>query len=394
MSNSNGNTADVVIVGAGVIGTSVAFHLAKRRGGCIFVVEREHTAKGGSGRSSALVRMHYSFPPEVQLAVKSLEIFENWKEIVGEPGEFRKTGFVRLVPHNEINVLQANVEMQKSCGAKTEVIDCIELQKLEPDWNLSDGPAAAYEPDGGYGDGAIVAQDFMSAARAMGVEYRPKTRVTGISVANGRVQSVCTNNGEIHPAVVLLATGPWTTQLLKPIGIDLPIVPEFHEVAILRNAPNMKGGGCACIDSAHTMYFRSDAHDKTLIGDFYGTRGAAADPDNFVQRPSDDWLEEILEKASTRIPKLQNAEVMRGITGIYDMSPDSRPLLGKLPQVEGLYVAAGFSGMGFKISPAVGLVMSELLLEGAGTTVDISAFRPTRFAEGQPIKAEFEYKDD
>src|SRR5215472_16109670 len=113
MATFNGNTADVLIVGAGVIGTSVAFHLAKRRAGRIVVVEREHTAKGGSGRSSALIRMHYSFPPEVQLAVKSLEIFENWKEIVGEPGEFRKTGFVRLVPHNEIDLLRANVEMQK-----------------------------------------------------------------------------------------------------------------------------------------------------------------------------------------------------------------------------------------------------------------------------------------
>jgi sarcosine oxidase subunit beta len=394
MANSNGNTADVLIVGAGVIGTSVAFHLAKRRAGRILVVEREHTAKGGSGRSSALVRMHYSFPPEVQLAVKSLEIFENWKEIVGEPGEFRKTGFVRLVPHNEIDLLLANVEMQKSCGAKTEVIDCIELQKLEPDWNLSDEPAAAYEADGGYGDGAIVAQDFMSAARAMGVEYRPKTCVTNISVANGRVQSVSTRDGEIHAGMVLLATGPWTTQLLKPIGIDLPIVPEFHEVAILRNAPDMKGGGSACIDSINTVYFRSDAHDKTLVGDFFGLRGAAADPDNFAQRPSDDWVEEILEKSCARIPKLQNAEVMRGITGIYDMTPDSRPLLGKVPNVDGLYLAAGFSGMGFKISPAVGLVISELLLDGASKTVDISAFRPMRFAEGQPIKPEFEYKDD
>ena len=141
--------------------------------------------------------MHYSFPAEVQLAVKSLEVFENWKEIFGDPGEFRKTGFVRLVPHDEIQILRANVEMQKSYGAKTEVIDCIELQKLEPDWNLSDEPAAAYEPDGGYGDGAIVAQDFISAARATGVEYRPKTCVTGVSVANWRVQSVSTTSGKI-----------------------------------------------------------------------------------------------------------------------------------------------------------------------------------------------------
>jgi glycine/D-amino acid oxidase-like deaminating enzyme len=153
MTKVNGRSPDIVIVGAGVIGASIAFHLAKRRAGHVVVLEREHIGKGGSGRSSALIRMHYTFPAEVQLAVKSLEIFENWKEIVGEPGEFRKTGFVRLVPNNEIDLLKANVAMLKSYGAKTDVIDCSDLKKLEPDWNLDDEPGAAYEPDSGYGDG-------------------------------------------------------------------------------------------------------------------------------------------------------------------------------------------------------------------------------------------------
>jgi len=159
-------------------------------------------------------------------------------------------------------------------------------------------------------------------------------------------------------------------------------------VAILRNPLEMKQGGSACIDSINTLYFRSDAHDKTLIGDFYSDRDV--DPDRFPQRPSDEWLEKVLESACRRVPKLQNAEVMRGITGMYDMTPDSRPMLGEIPGVRGLYIAAGFSGMGFKISPAVGLVMSELVLDGKGQTFDISPFRPSRFEEGNPIKAEFE----
>jgi len=118
------------------------------------------------------------------------------------------------------------------------------------------------------------------------------------------------------------------------------------------------------------------------------------DPDNFPQRASDELLEEIIERACRRVPQLEQAEVMRGVTGVYDMTPDARPLLGQVPGIEGLYICAGFSGMGFKISPAIGLVMSELILDGVATTVDISAFRPTRFAEDKPIKAEFEYKDD
>ncbi len=192
--------------------------------------------------------------------------------------------------------------------------------------------------------------------------------------------------------MVIAATGPWTRPLLQEAGYDLPIECEYHQVAILRNASDMKGGGCACIDSVTATYFRSDAHDKFLVGDFYGKR--PVDPDNFPQRASDESLEEIIERACRRVPNLEEAEVMRGVTGVYDMTPDSRPLLGEIPGIRGLHLCAGFSGMGFKISPAIGLVMSELVLDGKASSVDIGPFRPSRFAENAPIKAEYEYVDD
>jgi glycine/D-amino acid oxidase-like deaminating enzyme len=203
---------------------------------------------------------------------------------------------------------------------------------------------------------------------------------------------VRTDQGEINAPIVIAATGPWTRPLFQQVGFDVPIEPEYHQVAILKNAPDMKGGGCACIDSITATYFRSDAHDKFLVGDFFGQR--PIDPDNFPQRAADESLEEIIDRASRRIPKLENAEVMRGVTGVYDMTPDSRPLLGETPGVEGLHLCAGFSGMGFKISPAIGLVMSELALDGKSKTVDLSSFRPARFAEGKPIQAQFEYQDE
>lgn len=385
-------TADVVILGAGVMGASIAFHLAKRKPGKILVVDKGHVGQGGSGRSSALIRMHYSYPPEVQLALVSLRMFEHWRDAVGAEGDFRKTGFVRIVHPGETERLKQNVEMQRRLGANVKLIDRIELKELEPDWKVDEVELAAYEPDSGYGDGAGVAQDFLTRARELGVTYLSRTHAVEFLVQSGRVRGVNTDHGEIAAPVVVAATGPWTRPLFREIGIDLPIETEYHQVAVLKNAPDMKGGGCACIDSVSATYFRSDAHDKFLIGDFYGRRGA--DPDNFPQRASDDGLEEIIERASRRIPKLENAEVMRGVTGVYDMTPDSRPLLGEIPGIGGLYVCAGFSGMGFKISPAVGLVMSEMLLDGRGKTVDISSFCPGRFAAGKPIRAEFEYKDD
>ena len=392
MTASNGKTADYVVLGAGVMGTSIAFHLAKRKAGRIVVLEKDSVGQGASGRSSALVRMHYSFPPEVQLAVKSLEMFENWKEITGQEGDFRKTGFLRIVLESETERLKANVAMQKKYGVKVELVDRTELRRLEPEWNFEDVEVAAYEPGSGYGDGSCVANDFMAAARDLGVEYRRRTAATDFLVRDGQVQGVLTDQGDIHAPVVIAATGCWSKPLFEKAGVNLPIETEFHQVAVLRNPPDMKGGGCACIDSITTTYFRSDASDKTLVGDFYGERGV--DTDHYPGRPSDEWLEEIIERTCKRIPKLQNAEMMRGVTGVYDMTPDARPLLGEVLGLRGLYVCAGFSGMGFKISPAVGLVMSELLLDGRGTTVDISAFHPGRIAEGKPIRAEYEYQDD
>lgn len=385
-------TADIVILGAGVMGASIAFHLAKRKAGSIVVIDKDHVGRGGSGRSSALVRMHYSYPPEVQLAVISLRMFENWQEVVGEPGDFRKTGFVRIVHPNEIERLKLNVAMQQKLGVNVSLINRHQLQDLEPDWSVDEVELAAYEPDSGYGDGAGVANDFLNRARDLGVCYLPRTQAIAFKVQAGRVIGLVTHQGEIAAPIVVAATGPWTRPLFQLAGHDLPIETEFHQVTILKNAPGMKAGGCACIDSVTATYFRSDAHDKFLIGDFYGQR--PADPENFPQRVSDEGIEELIERAHRRIPKLENAEVMRGVTGVYDMTPDSRPLLGELPGIQGLHVCAGFSGMGFKISPAIGLVMSELLLDGSGTSVDISTFRPNRFAEGRPIKAEHEYKDD
>jgi sarcosine oxidase subunit beta len=385
-------TADIIILGAGVMGASIAFHLAKRKAGKIAILDKDHVGRGGSGRSSALVRMHYSHPPEVRLALISLKMFEHWREIVGESGDFRKTGFVRIVHPSEIGRLEANVKMQQSLGVNVGLITRGELKELEPEWTVDEVELAAYEPDSGYGDGAGVANDFLSAARDLGATYLPRTKATSLHLQGGQARGIRTEQGDISAPRVIAATGPWTRPLFQQVGYDLPIEPEYHQVAILKNAPDMKSARCACIDSVTATYFRPDAHDKFLVGDFYGQR--PVDPDHFPQRAADESLAEIIERASRRIPKLENAQVMRGVTGVYDMTPDSRPLLGEMTGTRGLYVCAGFSGMGFKISPAIGLAVSELVLDGQSKSVDISSFRPSRFAEGQLIKGEFEYQDE
>src|SRR6202011_436336 len=164
-SDARTTTADVVILGAGVMGASIAFHLAKRIAGKIVVIDKGHVGQGGSGRSSALIRMHYSYPPEVQLALVSLHMFEHWRDVIGEEGDFRKTGFVRIVYPGESEQLKLNVEMQRKLGVNVRLVDRVELQKLVPDWAVDDVELAAYEPDSGYGDGAGVANGYLARAR-------------------------------------------------------------------------------------------------------------------------------------------------------------------------------------------------------------------------------------
>jgi len=389
---SETRTADIVILGAGVMGASIAFHLARRKAGRVIVIDKGLAGQGGSGRSSALVRMHYTLAQEVQLALRSHEIFRNWREIVGRPPSFKKIGFVRLVPPNEIENLKKNVAMQRELGANTRLITPQELQEIEPDWRVDDVPLAAYEPDSGYGDGAVTASDFLERAREMGVAFVPRTRVTAFKVTAGRVRGVVTDAGDFEAPVVVAAVGPWSRPLFRQVGVDLPIEPEYHRVVLLKNPPRMKGGGVALIDSILSMYLRSEGPDMTLVGEFVGPRDV--DPDGFAETVSEEVMAEIALLAAKRIPALEDCGVARAVTGCYDMSPDQRPLLGEVPGVRGLHCVAGFSGMGFKISPAVGLTMSELLLDGRATTVDIGIFDPGRFASGKPIKAPFEYRDE
>jgi len=383
--------ADIVVVGAGVTGASIAFQLSRRRAGRVLVLDKGDVASGGSGRSSALVRMHYSHAPEVALAKLSYDIFVAWQELLGLPTHFKKTGFIRLVPEGEIERLRKNVEMHRGFGIDARVLSRAELHEVAPAWDFSDVSAAAWEPNSGYGDGAGVASDFLLRAREAGVEYRSGTRVEALRVEGDRVRGVAVADGVIEAPQVVVATGPWCRPLLAAAGFDAPIESEFHEVAFLKNPPGLPSIGPAGIDSPTETYYRSEAGGLTLIGDFYGKRGV--DPDGIAMGASQESMLRLVERTARRIPALAEAGLFRGVAGCYDVSPDFRPLMGPVPGVDGLYLVAGFSGMGFKISPAVGVVMAELLT-GAPTSIDIGSFRPSRFLEGQPIKAPYEYASD
>jgi glycine/D-amino acid oxidase-like deaminating enzyme len=392
-------SADVVIVGAGVIGAATAFHLSLLGAGDVLVLDRATVGSGMSCRSSALVRMHYTFGPEVELAVRSDAMFGAWPDLTGRPGCVRRTGFVRIVSPGEEAALRANVAMQRALGARAEVIDAAGLKEVAPGLRADDVECAAWEPNGGYGDGAVVAGDLLAAARARGVRYRPHSPVAALLTDGGRVTGVelagsgsGTGGGDReHAGTVVLAAGVWSPALLRTVGVVLPIETELHRVAVLAH-PAGQGTPVACIDSTTQTYFRPEAGDSmTLVGAFAGQRGA--DPDAVASAAGED-LAPLVQAASHRVPALEDAGIVRGVTGVYDMTPDARPLLGRLPGLDGLIVAAGFSGMGFKISPAVGEGIAGLIAGAPAGSVDLAPFRPDRLSDGRPIEPPNPYSDD
>ncbi|HSS89087.1 MAG TPA: FAD-binding oxidoreductase [Streptosporangiaceae bacterium] len=392
-------SADVVIVGAGVIGAATAFHLSLLGAGDVLVLDRATVGSGMSCRSSALVRMHYTFGPEVELAVRSDAMFGAWPDLTGRPGCVRRTGFVRIVSPGEEAALRANVAMQRALGARAEVIDAAGLKEVAPGLRADDVECAAWEPNGGYGDGAVVAGDLLAAARARGVRYRPHSPVAALLTDGGRVTGVelagsgsGTGGGDReHAGTVVLAAGVWSPALLRTAGVVLPIETELHRVAVLAHGEG-RGAPVACIDSTTQTYFRPEAGGSmTLVGAFAGQRGA--DPDAVASAAGED-LAPLVQAASHRVPALEDAGIVRGVTGVYDMTPDARPLLGRLPGLDGLIVAAGFSGMGFKISPAVGEGIAGLIAGAPAGSVDLAPFRPDRLSDGRPIEPPDPYSDD
>jgi sarcosine oxidase subunit beta len=382
----------VIIVGAGVVGASTAFHLASQSAGEVLVVEQGSVASGMSSRSSALVRMHYSFGPEVELAVRSDKMFERWPEVVGRPHFVRRTGFARIVKPAEEAQLRANVAMQRALGADTRVVGAAELSELAPGLRTDDFSWAAFEPHGGYGDAAVVAGDFMAAARDQGARLQPSTPVHCLLLRADRVIGIRTDEGDTYADTVVVATGIWSEPLLATAGVDVPIECELHHVAHAVHAAGT-GAPLACIDSITGTYFRpSGAGDATLVGTFRGKRPAtpeaasgAGDVEEFAAN---------IAAASHRLPGLAEAGIAGGVTGVYDMTPDSRPLLGRPGGIDGLVVAVGFSGMGFKISPAVGEAIAAVVTGGGPDWMDLKPFRLSRFDDGDPIESPFAYSDD
>jgi sarcosine oxidase subunit beta len=358
----------------------------------VLVLDKKGLSGGMTAKSGALVRMHYTNEPEARMAFASLRYFQHWQEMVGGDCGFTRTGFVMTVTPANVERLRKNVAMLQRIGVNTSVISAPELRALQPFCWVDDLSVAAYEPESGYADPKGTTSAFMHAARSRGASLREGVVVTGIRALGGHVIGVDTSEGPIDAPIVAVMAGPWSDRLLKTAGIPFPLAPQRAQIAFYQRPPELAKGHLVFIDGALGAYFRPHGQGLTLIGVGRWKPEPPPDPDAYNEANDPDFIPAARAKAARRLPVIGQAVYAHGHAGIYDVSPDTRAILDRAPGLDGLYMAAGFSGTGFKISPAVGACMAELITQGRATFVDITPFRFSRFQENQPIHGPHEYE--
>ncbi len=384
-------TTDAVIIGGGVMGTSILYNLAMRGVKSPVLLERDTLGSGSTGRSSGAVRMHYSTTVNSHLAWESLKTFRNWDEMIGG-GDcgFVQTGYMVFVPEDSVSGLEHNIALQQAVGIDTHIISREEARELAPMFEYQDGEAFAWEPQSGHADPSGIAMAYAARSREMGADVILESPVTDVEIENNRVVAVRTATERYETPIAAIATGPWSGRFMKKLGYDLPLEATRHEVFLIRRPmdtlPHHPGGG----DMANLTYFRPEASDLTLVGN--GNAEDIANPDEYSPTIHADHLEDVWLRLAKRLPDIADGELFTGYAGLYTSTPDLHPIIDQVDGIEGLYICTGFSGHGFKLAPAIGICMAQMILEGGSKLVDFTPLRMSRFAEGDLNQTTYRFK--
>ena len=385
------DTADVVIVGGGIEGAAAAWALSQRGVTDVVVAERNTVGSGMTGKSSGIVRCHYGVSSLAAMAAVGLEVFEQAEELFGTDIGFRQTGYVVGVGEPNVDSLRKSLAAQRAVGVQTEEIDHAEVARLWPFADLTPFAAFGWEARGGYGDAYQTAQAFSTSARAAGVRVRQGTPATGLLVDGARVTGVRLVDGiEISAGTVVVATGVWTRPFLEPYGVDVPIRVVREQIVMIN--PGVKTGPVPVFsDLVSLQYVRPEVGGDVLFGNSdlsaHDLVADEPDPDNYLNRATDAFVDVTVDKVGSRFPGFADAAISSSYAGCYDVTPDWNPVISTTG-LDGLVVAAGFSGHGFKIAAAVGRLVADIVIDGhsGDPRIPASDFRLSRFAEGQPLK--------
>lgn len=383
-------TSDVIIIGGGIHGASLAFHLTKK-GVKPIILEKQFIASGATGRSSGLVRMHYDLEPESRLAWISFQYFRNWSDYVGGDSGFTRTGFLQFVDADSVMAMRANVQMHQEIGVPTFLISRDDVKRLAPAFFTDDIEIAAFEPESGYADPSSCTSSFINSAREGGAKFIQDCEVLAISARGDRIQGVKTSQGDFSAPIVVNCAGAWAAKIGKMTGLELPIDTWRHDTMFIRRPKDLRADHPTAIDFPNSMYFRPETGGLTLVGlEDDNPIGEAPEGDCDHSKPG--FVDRAIDRICNRIPGMDNGSLHSSHGGYDGITPDQRAILGSAGP-EGFFLACGFSGTGFKIAPAVGACMAELIVEGEAKTTDISMFSIERFSEGTLLEGKNSYEN-
>jgi sarcosine oxidase subunit beta len=372
----------IVIIGGGIIGTSIAYHLARRGAGRdVVVVERHRLASGTTAAAVGGIRSQFSTEINIQLSLESVRFWRRWSEEVGTPLDYREDGYIFLAQtEDEAETFRRNVQLQNSMGVPSRLIAAAEARALVPGMFVDDITAFAYNAADGRATPHDATMGYAKRARELGVTIREGVEVTAIDVRGGRVRGVATGAGTIEADAVVNAAGPWSGLVGQLADVDVPVRPYRREIFISEPFDLLPKHFPNVIDLHVGWYFWREGAGILMSG----MKDSHSSFDTHVNW---DGLAHVAGFATHRHPALEHARFgKRAYAGLYDVSPDDHAILGAVPEVEGFYLACGFSGHGFQHSPATGRLMAELLLDGGTTGIDIAPLRVTRFKTGALLR--------
>lgn len=377
---SNGHvksTAEAVVIGAGIMGCAIAHALAERGLTDVLVLERDQIGRGATADAAGGVRQQFSTETNIRLARESIRVWETFPQRFGRDIGLRQQGYLFLLTDPaEEPVFRQNLALQNGLGVPSRWVTPEEIAQINPHVVLDDVYGGTFCPEDGWCDTFGATIGFAQAARALGVRIEEDTPVTGITTDRGRVTGVRTEQDDVSAPLVIIAAGPQTRQVGAMAGVDLPIDPYRRMSFITEPFAALPQSLPMTIDFATGLYFHPESR-----GFLFGMADRD-EPSTTDKTVDESWMAATVEALVARAPAFEEAGILRGWAGFYEVTPDDNPLLGWTGGPEGLAVAAGFSGHGFMQGPAIGRCMAELLLDGAPSGIDITPFRPSRFAEG------------
>ncbi|MGD0610665.1 MAG: FAD-binding oxidoreductase [Anaerolineales bacterium] len=375
------NTADIVIIGGGVMGPSTAYHLAQRGQKNIVLLEKdEFFGQEATGRCAGGVRYQFSTEINIRLSLISLPMLDRFKDEIGQEINFRKCGYLFILTKPEdVQIFHHSVELQQSLGVHTEWVSGDEVRRRLPLMHLEDVLGGTYNAEDGLVDPNSVVMGYINAAQRLGVKALNKVEVTGIQVIGGKCAAVVTNQGVISTPIVVNAAGPWAGSVGQMAGVKVPIDPVRRQIMTTTPLPEIPADFPFVLDFAQSLYFHREGE---------GLLTGMSNPDEkpgFDQNIDTEFEMINLEAAIARMPLLEKAGLLNHWAGLYEVTPDAHPIFGKTP-VEGFYVVAGFSGHGFMHGPISGKLMAELILDGRFKSLDVSSLDLARYDEGRQIR--------